>query len=195
MPPVVGESREQRVDRELSELLQELRVALPGVQVLFAFLLTVPFAAGFDKLDGGDRHVYFAAVLLAALASVLLIAPSAHHRMSFRRGVNVKERVLMLANGMALAGTLALAFAMGAVVYVITNVLFDVPFARAVAAVLVTATVLLWFAVPLLLRAGQDRTADSGGWTADAGSPTTSPTRSESTSRPATTSARSAPTT
>ena len=193
MPPVVGESREQRVDRELSELLQELRVALPGVQVLFAFLLTVPFATGFDKLDTGDRRVYFAAVLLTAVACALLIAPATHHRVNFRRGVVVKERVLKLANGMALAGTFAMALAIAAVVYVITKVLFDGSFAAVVAAVLVAGTVQLWFAVPLLLRAGQ--AADSDGWTADAGSPTTSPTRSESTSPPATTSARSAPTT
>jgi hypothetical protein len=133
------------------ELLQELRVALPGVQVLFAFLLTVPFAAGFDRLSASDRRVYFAAVVLAAVATGLLIAPTAHHRSTFRRGVDVKERVLKVANGMTLVGTFALALAMGASVYVITNVLYSSSFAAAVACALTVATVLLWYLVPKLL--------------------------------------------
>jgi hypothetical protein len=145
------ESHEQRVHRELGELLQELRVALPGVQVLFAFLLTVPFAAGFDRLSSSDRRVYFAAVVLAAVATVLLIAPTAHHRSTFRRGVDVKERVLKAANALTLAGTFALALAMGASVWVITNVLYSSALASAVAVVLTVATLLLWYAVPRVL--------------------------------------------
>jgi hypothetical protein len=153
------ESREQRVHRELMELLQELRVALPGVQVLFAFLLTVPFAAGFDRLDASDRRVYFAAVLLSALATILLIAPTAHHRATFRTGVDVKERVLMIANAMTLAGTVVLALAMGAVVYVVTNVLYRSTLSAAVAVGLVAVTAALWFVVPFVLGRGADRGA------------------------------------
>jgi fucose 4-O-acetylase-like acetyltransferase len=145
------ETQAQRVHRELIELLQELRVALPGVQVLFAFLLTVPFANGFDRLTSSDRKVYFAAVVLAAIATALLIAPTAHHRSTFRRGVDVKERILKAANVLTLAGTFALALAMGASVYVITNVLYAASFAAVVAGALTVATVLLWYLVPRML--------------------------------------------
>ena len=148
------ESREQRVHRELIELLNELRVALPGVQVLFAFLLTVPFTPGFDRLAPGDRRVYFFAVLATAVASVLLIAPTAHHRSTFRHGVDAKERILKIANGLTLAGTFALALAMGASVYVITNVLYDSGLAAVIAAALVVATVALWYALPRLVGNG-----------------------------------------
>lgn len=145
------ETREQRVGRELNELLQELRVVLPGVQVLFAFLLTVPFAARFDQLGASDRRVYFLAVLFSAAATVLLIAPTAHHRSTFRRGVDVKERVLKLANVLTLMGTFALAVAMGLVVYVVTNVLYDSTLAAGVAASLVVIIGAVWFVIPVLL--------------------------------------------
>ena len=151
----VEETREQRVHRELNQLLGELRVALPGVQVLFAFLLTVPFASGYDRLDPSDRRVYFAAVLLSALATIFLIAPTAHHRMTFRQGVDIKERVLMIANALTLAGTVVLALAMGAVVYVVTNVLYRSAMAAVVAAALVVLTSVLWFVVPIVVRRGQ----------------------------------------
>src|SRR3954470_21809839 len=78
------ETEKQRVDRELIEMLNELRVALPGVQVLFAFLLTLPFTQGFDKISDNERRWFFLSVVLAALSSMFLIAPSAHHRLRFR---------------------------------------------------------------------------------------------------------------
>ena len=78
------ESKAERLDRELGELLQELRVALPGVQVLFAFLLTVPFSQGFDRLTGFQRDLYFGILLATALASILFIAPTAYHRLRWR---------------------------------------------------------------------------------------------------------------
>jgi len=80
----VPEERDERLNRELIELLNELRVALPGVQVLFAFLLVLPFQRRFGELGPGDRAVYFTAFLCTALASALLIAPSAYHRLRFR---------------------------------------------------------------------------------------------------------------
>src|SRR5207302_2390848 len=89
----VPESADQRHNRELIELLNELRVALPGVQVLFAFLLAVPFANGFPKLGKLDRHVFFAAFVAAALSTVLLIAPSSYHRLRWRQ--HHKERMLV----------------------------------------------------------------------------------------------------
>src|SRR5436309_14412056 len=80
-----GESKKERVNRELIELLNELRVALPGVQVLFAFLLVVPFSNGFPRLSQFDREIYFLAVVATALPTVLLIAPSAYHPLRWRR--------------------------------------------------------------------------------------------------------------
>src|SRR5215217_5751023 len=81
-----GEDSQERTARELIELLQELRIVIPGVQVLFAFLLTVPFSQGFTKLDALQRGVFFATLLCTAAATALLIAPSSHHRLLFRQG-------------------------------------------------------------------------------------------------------------
>src|SRR5262249_51360667 len=88
--------RREDLDRELIELLNELRVALPGVQVLFAFLLAVPFANGFPKLSQTGRDVFFAAFLATALSTALLIAPSSYHRLRWRQ--NDKERMLVISN-------------------------------------------------------------------------------------------------
>jgi hypothetical protein len=141
------ESHKERIDRELMELLTELRVALPGVQVLFAFLLTVPFTQRFGVLDAADRRVFFAAVLFTAVSSALFIAPTAHHRLRFRAGS--KEQLLRVANALALIGTLFLALAIGAVVYVITTVLYTGAVPRLIAGIVTGLTVLLWFALPL----------------------------------------------
>ena len=148
------EDRKERVDRELIELLNELRVALPGVQVLFAFLLVVPFSQRFDVLSAADRRVYFAAVLGSATASALLIAPSAHHRLRFRSGS--KERMLKTANALALAGMVALAFSIGAVIYVIANVLHSSTTAAVVTAAVTAATAALWFVLPLTYPKEED---------------------------------------
>ena len=143
-----GEDPKERVDRELIELLNELRVALPGVQVLFAFLLTVAFQERFDVLTATDRRVFYAAVLTAAAASVLLIAPTAHHRLRFRTGS--KEALLRLANSLAIAGTACLALSVGAAVYVVSAVLYDSSTAGVVAGALTAVTLALWFVVPLV---------------------------------------------
>src|SRR5437588_7891756 len=96
------EDRTARLNRELIELLNELRVGLPGVQVLFAFLLTVPFTQRFSRLDSIQRDIYFLAVLSTALASAFLIAPSAYHRLRWRQ--RDKERMLETSNHMAVIG-------------------------------------------------------------------------------------------
>jgi hypothetical protein len=116
------ETPAERVDRNFNELLGELRVALPGVQVLFAFLLTVPFAQGFASLSGFERGLYFAVLLLTALASALLIAPTAYHRIQFRQGR--KHQILFFANRAALAGLACLALAMSGAILLITHFLF-----------------------------------------------------------------------
>jgi len=139
-PPVrADEDPKARLDRELIELLTELRVALPGVQVLFAFLLTLPFTQGFDKLSGPQRNVYFATFLCTALAVALLIAPSSYHRLRFRH--HDKERMLQIANRLLITGMVFVAFAVTGVVYLITDLLFGVQWAA-----IATAGVAGWFA-------------------------------------------------
>jgi hypothetical protein len=119
---VADESRDEKLDRELIELLNELRVALPGVQVLFAFLLVLPFQQRFARLSELDRDVYFVAFIAALLATALLIAPSVFHRIRFRD--TDKEWLIQMSNRLALAGTFFIAVAMVCTVFVITDVLF-----------------------------------------------------------------------
>ena len=109
------EDERERVNRELIELLNELRVALPGVQVLFAFLLTVPFSQGFHQVTRAQRGVYYGAFVSAALATALLIAPSSYHRIHFRR--RDKERMLLTSNKLAISGMAFLALSVAGVVY------------------------------------------------------------------------------
>ena len=143
----MGEGPKERVDRELIELLNELRVALPGVQVLFAFLLTVPFTQRFRSLTDFQQDVYFVTFLLTTLSSILLIAPTAHHRLRFR--AHDKERLLRVANRCALAGTAVLALALGGVVYLIADVLFGMGAAALVTGSAAGAFVAFWYVPPL----------------------------------------------
>src|SRR5881396_3856783 len=119
---MADENREDRHNRELIELLNELRVALPGVQVLFAFLLAVPFANGFPKLGKLDRDVFFAAFIATALSTVLLIAPNSYHRLRWRQ--HDKERMLVISNVLTIAGLALLAVVITCTVFVITDLLF-----------------------------------------------------------------------
>ena len=96
------ETEDERLDRNLGELLQELRVALPGVQVLFAFLLAVPFQQHFSSISEFDKRAYFATLLLTAISAALLIAPSAYHRLTFR--YQQKGRLVFVANRLSIAG-------------------------------------------------------------------------------------------
>jgi uncharacterized protein DUF6328 len=139
-------SREER-DRELIELLNELRVALPGVQVLFAFLLIVPFSNGWKHVTDLQTDVYYSAFLCAALASIFLIAPSVHHRLRWRHGE--KERILIAANRSAIAGTIFLAGGMTATVFLITDVLFSSAWAALATALLGGGFVWFWYGLPL----------------------------------------------
>jgi Family of unknown function (DUF6328) len=145
-----GESEKERVDRELIELLNELRVALPGVQVLFAFLLVVPFQQRFATVTDFQKTLYFVSLLLAAGACALLVAPSAYHRILFRS--HEKRSVLHAANGMAIAGLGFLAAAIVGVLVLIADYLYGgaATVAVGVAAAAVFAT--LWYALPLRRR-------------------------------------------
>ncbi|HVX34003.1 MAG TPA: DUF6328 family protein [Solirubrobacterales bacterium] len=145
------ETEEERLDRNLGELLQELRVALPGVQVLFAFLLAVPFQKNFSKASDFDEKIYFVTLLLTALSAALLIAPSAYHRLTFR--YQQKHRLVFVANRLAIAGLGTLALAMTCAIMLVTNFLFGTVATTAVTTVLVlTMFLLLWVALPLRRR-------------------------------------------
>jgi hypothetical protein len=150
------ESRKERVDRELIELLNEIRVALPGVQVLFAFLLTVPFSSGYERLTGGQRWWYFATFLATTAASAFLMAPTSYHRIMFRAGSAQKERMLTTANRFAIAGTSLLSAAIGGAVFVVGDLLYGAGAAAVVAGVVVGATAWLWFGLPLTRRGRND---------------------------------------
>jgi hypothetical protein len=144
------ESEEERLDRNLSELLQELRIALPGVQVLFAFLLAVPFQQNFSKISEFEKRVYFATLLLTALSAALLIAPTAYHRITFR--YQQKHRLVFIANRCALGGLAALALAMICAVMLVTDVLFGTVTTIVVVVFGVGMFGTLWLALPLRRR-------------------------------------------
>ena len=142
-----GTGEKGRRDRELMELLNELRVALPGVQVLFAFLLTVPFTQRFTSITDAQRNVYFAAFLTAAGATAFLIAPTAYHRIRFREGD--KERMLKTANVLAIVGTVFLALSVICVVWLITDLLFSGGVVVLVTAISAGLFAGLWYGLPL----------------------------------------------
>lgn len=141
------ETERQRVNRELLELLGELRVALPGVQVLFAFLLAVPFQARFADATTFQRNVYFATLVLSALASVLLIAPSALHRLNFR--TVDKRRVVFLSNTLIVWGLLVLALAMTGVMLLIGDVLFGRAAALVIGGSAAGVFAFFWWLLPI----------------------------------------------
>jgi len=144
------ESEGERLDRNLGELLQELRVALPGVQVLFAFLLAVPFQQGFTKITSFQRDVYFATLLLTAISAVLLISPSAYHRLTFR--YQQKRQLIFYANRFAIVGLGFLALAMTGAIMLITDVLFGTTATAVTSAAAVIFFAFFWFALPLKRR-------------------------------------------
>jgi amino acid transporter len=142
------EDRMERVSRELIELLNELRVALPGVQVLFAFLLAVPFAQGFTRVTDFQRALFFTVMALTAISAALLIAPSAWHRLRFRQ--RDKERILRASNKMTIGGLGFLALAMVGAVMLIADFIYSptLTIVSGIAAAIVFGT--LWYVLPLL---------------------------------------------
>jgi Family of unknown function (DUF6328) len=140
----------ERLDRELIELLNELRVALPGVQVLFGFLLTVPFSQGWSKVTETERRVFFVTFLCTAIATALLIAPSAQHRILWR--AQDKEALLRRANTLAIGGTVFLALAVTGAVWVVTDVIYRQGPTAVVTAGIAGLFAWVWFAVPLIRR-------------------------------------------
>ncbi|HET9199063.1 MAG TPA: DUF6328 family protein [Solirubrobacterales bacterium] len=152
------ETEEERLDRNLAELLQELRVALPGVQVLFAFLLAVPFQQGFEKITEFQKGAYFGTLICTAISAVMLISPTAYHRITFR--YQQKRRLVYYSNRFSIIGLGFLALAMTGAIMLITDVLFGTTATVAMTAATILVFGFFWFGMPLQRRlrlsAGQE---------------------------------------
>ena len=147
---MTGEDPKERINRELIELLNELRVALPGVQVLFAFLLVLPFQQGFAEISDADRGVYITALIASALAAALLIAPSMYHRLNFRR--QVKEQMIFDSNKLLVAGMVLTAVGVACSIFLVVDVVYGESSAIVATAGIAVVYVLVWLALPLVRR-------------------------------------------
>jgi len=150
LPDQRDETEAERDDRNLAELLQELRVAGLGVQVLFGFLLSLPFTSRFTHLSPGQRNLYLATIVLAAVATALLLGPVAYHRLVFRRGQ--KESLVRAANVMAISGLATVGLAVSAAVLLVTDYVSSGLTAGLITAFVTLLFAGLWFALPLTRR-------------------------------------------
>ena len=141
----------ERLDRELIELLNELRVVMPGVQVLFGFLLTVPFQQRFAAVDDFQRTVYFVTLLLTAACAAFLMGPSAFHRLTFRAGQ--KPYLVRLGTRQTIVGMGLLLLAMNGVLLLLTDLLYGSVTVAITVAVMFTLFAWLWFGLGLWRRA------------------------------------------
>lgn len=153
------ETEAERADRNFGDLLQELRVAQTGVQILFAFLLTIPMQARFEKIDEWQRDVFIAALLCSALATAFIIAPVAYHRVLFRR--RMKDHIVRAASRLAAAGLLFLGLAVVASVHLVLDLVLNRPVALIVAGGLAVLLLVLWLLLPALKLAEQQRQQQS----------------------------------
>jgi hypothetical protein len=149
--PEDEQGEERRRDRQMIELLNELRVALPGVQILFAFLLTVPFTQRFTALTPFQRDTYYVTLIATALSTACLIAPSAGHRLRFHQGD--RAWVIESANRLTIAGLVLLAIALAGSVLLITDMLFDGARVWIYTGVVWAVFLVLWFVRPLVRSA------------------------------------------
>ncbi|HEU5244157.1 MAG TPA: DUF6328 family protein, partial [Gaiellaceae bacterium] len=154
--PAGDESAKERADRELIELLNELRIVLPGITVLLAFLLAVPFAKGWTRVTPFQRDVFVIAFLSTALSVALLTAPSSYHRLRFRQGD--KEHMVRVGNRLSIAGIAAFAVSLLAVVLLVTDFVLSRGVAIAATAALFAVVAVLWYGLALL-AAVRDRSA------------------------------------
>jgi len=148
--PDRSEEEQERLNRQMTELLNELRVAMPGVQVLFAFLLTVPFQQRFQEVTDFQRDVYFIALLAAMTATAFLIAPSAYHRIAFQ--THDKPRIVRVGTMQFVCGIVALAIAMNCAVLLVTDFLFRAPTVVVTLVATVTLFGWLWFGIGVWRR-------------------------------------------
>ena len=148
----MAEDRKSRVDRELIELLNEIRIALPGVQVLFAFLLVLPFQQGFGNISDVARWVYFGGLIASAVAIAFMITPASYHRLNLRRGVEEKEEMLLTSSRLTVIGAAFLAIGIACCMFLITDVLFGVAMAAVTAVATLVVIGSLWYALPIARR-------------------------------------------
>jgi hypothetical protein len=159
--PKTAEDRNEKLNRELIELLNELRVAIPGVQVLFAFLLVVPFSPGFSSVSTLQRYVYFATMLCTAVSGVLLLAPSSHHRLLWRR--DQREERLKMGNRLAVGGMAFLALAILGAIFLISAVVFGSVTAAGATSGIGVLFAWFWYGQPLRrLRHGSSSNGEQG---------------------------------
>ena len=151
------EDVKERLEREHTELLEELRALIPGAQVLFGFLLAIRFTSPFTDLDTIQRDVYYATLLSTAVALVFLLAPSAYHRLRFREGD--KDAMVRKGNREAITGTGAIALAFTGVLYLITDLAFTTQAATAIAVVFFALTAWRWWAIALYRKAREQAEA------------------------------------
>lgn len=144
------ETNKERIDRELRELLDEVRIALPGAEVLFAFLLAVAFTERFDTIASSQKAVYFAVLLLTATAMALLMSPAAYHRLRFRAGD--KEDLLRSSSRLAVASMVLLMMAVTGSVYLVGAVIYGSVVAGVAASGICAWFVGFWFLLPLSRR-------------------------------------------
>lgn len=145
------EDDKARLNQEWSELLGEIRVLLPGTEVLFAFLLTIPFSDRFASVPPNEKTLYFVALLASAAGTLLLMSPGVQHRLLWRRGQ--KDEELRVATRLVLLGSLAIALAVSTVVYLITNLLYAHTVAAITTGMVIGLLLVCWLALPLYLRA------------------------------------------
>ncbi|MEV0231937.1 DUF6328 family protein [Nonomuraea sp. NPDC050786] len=155
-----NESEQERADRNFVELLQGARVAVTGVQVLFAFLLTVPFSSGFAKLDLADRWLFYVALVSAAVASICYIAPTAQHRVLFRQGH--KETLVRRSNHYGIVGALALTVSMTTATMLVIDYLFGPAVGWTTAGILAALALWTWFGQAALSRSDRDDQSSGG---------------------------------
>ena len=144
------DEEQERLNRQMTELLNELRVAMPGVQVLFAFLLAVPFQQRFETVNAFQRDVYLGTLLAAATATAFLIAPSAYHRIAFQ--AHEKEHIIHMGTRQFVCGIVALAVAMDGAVLLVTDVLFKTTTVIVVLVGVSAMFIWLWFGIGLWRR-------------------------------------------
>ncbi len=150
----MAEDRKARIDRELIELLNEIRIALPGVQVLFAFLLILPFQQGFGNISLVAQSVYFGGLISSALAVAFMITPASYHRLNLRRGVEEKEEMLFTSSRLTAIGTAFLALGIACCMFLVADVLFGEVAATVTAVATLIITGSLWYVLPIARRRG-----------------------------------------
>ena len=144
------ESEDERIDRNMAELLQELRVASLGVQVLFGFLLSLPFTNHFSRLDHPQRVLYLVSLLLAVGATALLTAPVAYHRIVFRQ--HEKGRLLAVSNALALSGLATVGLALSTAVWLVVSTVAAGAVVPILSSIMPVVFIGLWFVLPLTGR-------------------------------------------